>query len=141
VLDPEKVAAALALAKDAVIAQIKAKRDDVRFNGGVKVGVYWFLSTLQATTEYTTLLNLATIGNIGQDEVLRAKWRTMEDGVDVDMTPALVPQILQAGFFKVAANDDVAEAHIAAVRALDNEDAVKAYDFSGNWPEVYGEAA
>lgn len=110
---------------------IKAYRDDLRFNGGVKVGTNWFYSTGQATGEYNTLLLLSA--GIPDTTVLRAGWRTM-NGALVDMTPALVKQILTAGFAQVAAIDDVSQSHKAA---MEQSATPETYDFSAGWPVVY----
>jgi hypothetical protein len=110
---------------------IKAERDRRRFNGGVKVGEHWFLSTSIATSEYNTLLLLSS--GLDNATVLRAAWRTM-DGAKVDMTPALVKQILTSGFASVAAIDDAALAHKAAMESSNDP---AAYDFSSGWPDIF----
>jgi hypothetical protein len=117
-----------------ISAQINAKRDDMRFNGGVKVGANWFRSDAIATAEYNSLVLLSA----GQADtvVLRAGWRTM-DGTKVDMTPALVKQILMAGFAKVAAIDDASEGHKEALGAAVDVEEIAAYDWQAGWPEVF----
>lgn len=112
---------------------IKAERDRRRFDGGVKVGGHWFLSTGIATSEYNSLI-LMSVG-LPDTTVLRADWRTM-DGAKVDMTPVLVKQILAAGFAQIAAIDDAAQAHRAAMEASVDP---STYDFSIGWPTVFGE--
>lgn len=111
---------------------IKAKRDELRFDGGVEVGANWFLSTAQAVSEYTAL-SIIGAGAPGST-VLRAGWRTMVDGVTVDMTPDLVKQILSAGFTQVAAIDDASLKHKAAMEAAPDP---MVYDFSGGWPATF----
>lgn len=112
--------------------KIKAERDDRIFNGGVNVGTMWFLSTERARTEYTTMLVLTSA--YPPDTVIRAGWRTMQVGVEVDMTPNLLSQILVAGMAVVAAIDDVAQAHIAAMTASADP---ASYDYSTGWPEHF----
>lgn len=112
---------------------IKAERDRRRFDGGVKVGEHWFLSTSIATGEYNSLILMAA--GLPGGTVLRAGWRTM-DGAAVDMTPDLVKQILVAGFAQVAAIDDAAEAHKVAMLATENP---YAYDYREDWPQTYAE--
>lgn len=112
---------------------IKAARDRRRFTGGVNVGTNWFQSTSVATSEYNSLALLSA--GLPDNAVLREGWRTM-NGAAVDMTPALVRQILAAGFATVAAIDDAAQAHKAAMMA---SAAPAAYDFSGGWPTMFGE--
>jgi hypothetical protein len=107
---------------------IKVERDRIRFEGGVNVGHHWYKSDQTATSEYTAL---ALIGaTMSPDAVIRPNWRTM-DGAAVDMTPALVTQILAAGFTQLAAIDDAAQVHIAAVSASTNP---TDYDYSTGWP-------
>jgi hypothetical protein len=114
--------------------RIKVERDRRRLEGGVKVSQHWFLSHDRAVGEYTAL---ATIGAALPDSyVLRAGWRTMAQGVTVDMTPALVRQILQAGFATLAAIDDAAQAHRAAMEASSDP---AGYDFSTGWPPAFGD--
>lgn len=113
--------------------EIKVERDRRRFEGGVKVGDHWFLSTAIATSEYNSLILMSA--GLPETTVLRADWRTM-DGAKVDMRPALAKQILAAGFAQVAAIDDAAQAHRAALEAsLDPG----AYDHLTGWPMVFGE--
>lgn len=114
-------------------ASIRAERDRRRFNSGVEVGGHWFLSTAIAAGEYNSLALLSA--GLPDNTVLRANWRTM-DGATVDMTPALVRQILAAGFAAVAAIDDAAQVHKAAMEASADP---AAYDFSSGWPAGFGE--
>ena len=120
-------------AQVAVWARIKSERDRRRFEGGVRVGERWYKSDYLAVGEYNTLLNLSA--GLPADTVLRPAWRTM-DGGKVDMTPSLVKQILVAGFAQVAAIDDAAKAHKAAM--MDSPDPA-AYDFLADWPKGFGE--
>ncbi len=117
-----------------ISSRINAHRDSLRFNGGIKVGGNWFRSDAIATAEYNTLLLLSA----GQADtmVLRAGWRAM-NGTKVDMTPALVKQILLAGFAKVAEIDDVSEGHKEALGAAADVDELAAYDWQAGWPEVF----
>lgn len=110
---------------------IKSERDRRRFNGGVQVAGHWFKSDAIATSEYNSLVLLASA--LPDNAVLRAGWRTM-DGATVDMTPVLVRQILTAGFAQVAAIDDAAMAHKAA---LANSPAPATYDYSAGWPAIF----
>lgn len=112
---------------------IKLERDRRRFDGGVKVGDHWYLSTAIATSEYNSLILISA--GLPEHTVLRAGWRTM-DGAAVDMTPALVKQIIVAGFAQVAAIDDASQAHKAAMLAAA---APADYDFSQGWPQTYAE--
>lgn len=110
--------------------EIKSKRDYLRFNGGIKVGDNWFLSTQIAATEYNSIINL----EVSNTTVVRSNWRTM-NGALVDMTKSLAKQIIAAGIQQAAAIDDAALAHKAAMEASADP---AAYDFSGGWPETFG---
>lgn len=117
--------------RDAKWLLIKAKRDDLQLNGGVKVGLNWFLTTDRAVGEYTSLALIST--GLPDTTILRAGWRTM-NGVLIDMTPLLVKQILSAGFTQIAAIDTVSQNHKAAMELSATPEA---YDFSAGWPVVY----
>jgi len=108
---------------------IKAKRDQLRFNGGIKVSGHWFKSDMIACAEYNSIINLG----LPNATVLRPNWRTMDNG-EVAMTPSLAKQIIQAGFSQAAAIDDAAQAHKTAMEASQDP---ASYDFSGGWPEVF----
>jgi hypothetical protein len=110
---------------------IKKHRDDLRFNGGVKVGQNWYLSTQLATSEYNALL--ALYGAMPDTTVLRAAWRAM-NGALIDMTPLLVRQILTSGVAQVMAIDDVSQAHKTA---MEQSATPETYDYSAGWPEIY----
>ena len=111
--------------------KIKAKRDRLRFDGGVLVGGHWFLTTAQATSEYNSLVLIGA--SLPDHSVLRADWRTMDDTL-VDMTPSLARSIIAAGFSQIAAIDDAAQSHKAALKiAADPAN----YDFSTGWPPVF----
>jgi hypothetical protein len=108
---------------------IKAKRDSLRFDGGVKVNGHWFKSNITAIAEYNSILHLGLPDNY----VLRPNWRTMDNG-EVAMTPLLAKQIIQAGFVQTAAIDDAAQSHKLAIESSQDP---ASYDFSGGWPEVF----
>ena len=110
---------------------IKTHRDRIRFEGGVLVAGLWFLTTAQATSEYSALVLLGA--GLPGATILRADWRTMDDTL-VDMTPDLARQILAAGFAQVAAIDDAAQAHKAALYASPDP---AEYDFSSGWPAIF----
>ncbi len=124
------IQAPAAIAK--ITEQIKAKRNELWYEGGVKVGEHWFSSDRDSLQRYNSLLQLSE--GMPDSTVLRANWRTMRDGVTVDMTRGLVKQIFGAGFAQVAAIDDAAQAHIAA---LQQSESPAAYDYSTGWPEVF----
>ena len=115
--------------RSSVWSAIKARRDALRFNGGVKVDGHWFKSNQIATAEYNSIISLG----LPDATVLRANWRTMDNG-EVAMTPLLAKQIIQAGFAQAAAIDDAAQTHKAAMEASAEP---SRYDFSGGWPETF----
>lgn len=117
---------------DVAVDVIKAERDR-RNAGGVKVGSKWFHSDQTSVIQYNSLMMLGA--KLPEGTVLRKDWRTM-DGSTVDMTPALVAQILTAGLAAFAANDDAAQTHKNNRDASGNP---AAYDFSTGWPPVFGE--
>lgn len=110
-------------------SSIKTKRDQLRFDGGVKVNGHWFKSNQIATAEYNSIISLG----LPDSTVLRPNWRTMDNG-EVVMTPLLAKQIIQAGFAQAAAIDDAAQTHKAAMEASADP---SRYDFSGGWPETF----
>lgn len=110
-------------------SSIKTKRDQLRFDGGVKVNGHWFKSNQIATAEYNSIISLG----LPDSTVLRANWRTMDNG-EVVMTPLLAKQIIQAGFTQAAAIDDAAQTHKAAMESSENP---ANYDFSNGWPETF----
>lgn len=119
---------------DSITERIKAERDRRRYEGGVKVGSHWFKSGRDQAIEYSNLAAMAQFAGLPDSAVLRQGWRTMADGVTVDMTPLLAKQIVLAGGANWMAVDDAAKAHIAAASAAASP---ASYDFSGGWPEVY----
>ena len=112
-------------------ALIKAHRDNLQLNGGVKVGTNWFSTTERAVGEYTVLA--VRSAGLPDATILRAGWRTM-NGPLVDMTVLLIKQILDAGFTQIAAIDNVSQNHKASMLLSATPET---YDFSTGWPVVY----
>ncbi|MDO8771931.1 MAG: hypothetical protein Q7K57_25100 [Burkholderiaceae bacterium] len=131
-LEPEPTPPTLAEIKLSKWTEIKTLRDRLTLDGGCKVGSIWFLSTERARGEYTTMA-LVSAG-APADYVIAAGWRTMQAGAVIDMTPALVKQIMTAGLGQAKAIDVVAQSHRSAMEA--SADPAN-YDFSGGWPAVY----
>jgi hypothetical protein len=115
--------------RQTVWSAIKTKRDQLRFVGGVQVNDHWFKSDQIAVSEYNSIISLG----IPDATVLRANWRTMDNG-EVAMTPLLAKQIIQAGFAQAAAIDDAAQVHKTAMEASNDP---ANYDFSGGWPVTF----
>lgn len=109
-------------------ARIKAERDR-RKAGGVKVGAKWFHSDDGSRIQQMGLVMM------GANLPAGLQWKTM-DGSFIVMTPALAQQI----FTGQAASDQaifaVAEQHRVAMEASPDP---AAYDFSTNWPKIFGE--
>ena len=107
---------------------IKAERDR-RKAGGVKVGAKWFHSDDGSRIQQMGLVMMGT------SIPANLQWKTM-DGTFITMTQTLASQVFQA----VAASDQaifaVAEQHKATMEASPDP---AAYDFSTNWPKIYGE--
>lgn len=110
---------------------IKAHRDNLQLNGGVKVDTNWFLTTERSVGEYTVLA--VRSAGLPDTTILRAGWRTM-NGPLVDMTVLLIKQILDAGFTQIAEIDNVSQTHKAAMEASATPET---YNFSAGWPVVY----
>jgi hypothetical protein len=109
--------------------EIKIERDRRCDYGGYKVGAKWFHSDQRSRSQQ---LGLALLGNNIPANVM---WKTM-DGSFVAMTQTLAQQILGAAAQKDMANFAAAETHRAAMEASADP---AYYDFSGGWPQVYGE--
>lgn len=108
---------------------IKAERDRRTENGGFKVGVKWFHSDQKSRSQQLGLVLL------GANIPAGLQWKTM-DGTFVTMTQQLAGQILAAGAASDQAIFAAAETHKTAMEV---SAAPASYDFSGGWPEVYGE--
>ena len=108
---------------------IKAKRDQRKSEGGVKVGTKWFHSDDASRIQQIGLVMM------GASIPANTQWKTM-DGSFVTMTQTLAGQIFQAS----AANDmaifAAAETHKAAMEASADP---ASYDFSQGWPKAFGE--
>lgn len=109
-------------------AAIKTERDH-RKAGGVKVGDKWFHSDDASRIQQLALVMM------GAGLPAGLQWKTM-DGSFITMTPALAQQV----FTGQAASDQaifaVAEQHRVAMEASPDP---AAYDFSTNWPKIFGE--
>ena len=138
-IEPFQTAAeALATAQDQVWAAIKAKRDGLKFDGGVKVAVdgvdKWFYVTVDARTQYANLAATFT-----RNPTLTIEgWRTM-DGSFVTMDAALLGDIQDNCAIQESTIFAVGVTHETAMMALTTAADVLAYDFSTGWPAVYGD--
>lgn len=107
---------------------IQTERDR-RKAAGIKVGTKWFHSDDSSRIQQIGLVMMGT--NIPPG----LQWKTM-DGTFVDMTAELALQV----FATTAASDQAifaaAESHKALMEATADP---SAYDFSGGWPEIFGE--
>ena len=125
----------LAEVKAAMWERIKAERERRQMEGGVLVGGKWFLSNDREAGRYGLIITAAQKAGAPGSYVMRAAWRTMEDGVTQDMTADLAGQIIVAGLAQFAAIDDAAQAHRAAMEASADP---AAYSFASGWPAIYG---
>lgn len=107
---------------------IKTKRDQVKY-GGVKVGDKWFHSDDGSRIQQMGLVMM------GANLPAGLQWKTM-DGSFITMTPALAQQILTGQAASDQAIFAVAEQHRVAMEASPDP---AAYDFSTNWPKIFGE--
>lgn len=112
---------------------IKAKRDDRTQNGGFHVVVdnvtKWFHSDTKSRAQQ---LALAQAGTTIPENL---QWKTM-DGSYITMTSELAQQIVSHAVTQESATYLVAETHLAALVASKNPEE---YDFSANWPAIFGE--
>lgn len=142
---PEQIAAAmLPAARASVIPRIKAERERRQQSDGFPVtlpglGAVRFHSDPHSRSQHAGLFALAnsillqggTPGTpIGSPQV---QWRTI-GGQAVPLTVGVVLALMQAALLREASVHAAADAHIAAVQALTDADAVLAYDFSTDWP-------
>jgi hypothetical protein len=134
-LTVDTAAVKLATEKAAMWERIKTERDRRQSDGGVEVGGKWFQSNDREAGRYNLVITAAAAAGAPGTHVMRAAWRTMEEGVTQDMTANLARTIILTGLTQFAAIDDAAQAHRAAMEASDNP---LAYDFTGGWPASFG---
>lgn len=115
-----------ALVTPPVWEQIKGKRDAVKV-GGVKVGDKWF------HTDDASRIQHMALNMMGDNIPANLQWKTM-DGSFVIMTKALANQVFQAVSVLDMQAFAAAEAHRAAMAAVENP---FEYDFSTGWPASY----
>lgn len=106
--------------------QIKARRDQAK-SGGVKVGDKWF------HTDDASRIQQIGLVMMGANIPANLQWKTM-DGSFVTMTQALANQVFQAVSMLDMQAFAAAEAHRAAMAAVENP---FEYDFSTGWPASY----
>jgi hypothetical protein len=108
--------------------EIQAERDMRRISGA-PVGQYWFHSDDASRIQHLALVMM------GENMPTGIMWKTMS-GTFVEMTASLAQQI----FTSISQRDvqifAVAEQHRFAMEASENP---RDYDFSANWPAIYGE--
>ncbi|MCA0213068.1 MAG: DUF4376 domain-containing protein [Proteobacteria bacterium] len=123
----------VANARAAVWERIKAHRERLSDTGGYQVTVgevtKWFHSDLKSKTQQIALV----VAGAGVPAV---PWKTM-DGTFVTMSQAWAVAIFAAASAQEAAIFATAEMHRGAVMASAEP---LAYDWTGDWPAVYGGA-
>lgn len=129
-----------ALVKATKWEAIKAERDRRTAQGGYKVGTKWFHSDQKSRGQQVglNLLALKVLsegGNLTTPLPGITPWKTM-DGTEVVVTVGLAQQILAAGAAGESAIFDAAKIHKSAMEASADP---ASYDFSGDWPKVFGE--
>lgn len=107
---------------------IKAERER-RKAGGVKVGAKWFHSDDGSRIQQMSLVMMGASIPAG------LQWKTM-DGSFITMTQALAGNVFAAAAASDHAVFAAAETHRVAMEASADP---AAYDYSGGWPEIYGE--
>lgn len=108
--------------------EIQARRDELAA-GGVTVGAHKFHSDTPSRIQQLGLVMMGAAMPAGLN------WKTMS-GAFVTMTPTLAGQIFQATAGSDAAIFGAAEAHKAAVYALESTALIEAYDHMSGWPGV-----
>jgi hypothetical protein len=119
--------------KSEMWGRIKTERDRRTLDGGCKVAANWFLSTERARGEYTSMAIVSA--GAPATYVIVPNWRTMQDGITVDMTVGLLKQIMTAGLTQANAIDTVAQAHKLAVNASATPET---YNYLTGWPAMFG---
>lgn len=133
IIDPLLITQELEKKKLKKIEEIKKKRDEVRFNGGIKIGQFWFQSDERSQTDFMALKEVATGKSLS--DVLVSKWRTL-NGVTVDITVDLVNKIFTSLISRAIQIDQIAEGHKAKIKT---SIAPENYDISTGWPITYQE--
>lgn len=126
---------------EAIWGKIKQKREEIT-GGGVMVGTKWYHSDSSSRAKYLGLLRMADAAVIagGTDATVlqfagqNISWKTM-DGAFVNMTVKLANDVFAAVAGIDFASFAVAEQHRAGMLAADKP---SAYDYSANWPAVFG---
>jgi hypothetical protein len=110
---------------------IKAKRDNLKTDGGYKVAVggvdKWFHSDTFSRTQQIGLVIL------GANIPAGLQWKTMDSSF-VTMTQSLAAQVFQAAAGQDVAVFSAAEAHRTAMLASANP---MAYSFATGWPATF----
>lgn len=117
---------------------IKAERDR-RSEAGCYVGGHWFHNDLKSRTQWERMANRSAA--LADAEPYRIEgnpvaWKAM-GGAFVPLNAGFIRQVVDAFEVLEAAIFKAAEAHRAAMTASADP---AAYDFSGGWPKIYGEA-
>lgn len=118
---------------------IKAMRDALIQVGGYPLNGFWFHSDAYSLSQQQGLILAAmqvqASGGDMDAPLMATPWQAM-GGVPVVMTASLALRLLPAGMAKQVAIFEAAKAHKAA---LDSCVDPANYDFSGGWPQVFGE--
>lgn len=120
------------LTREQIIRQVweKIKSERTRRqNAGVNVGGVWFNSDLESRTKH---VNLAALGD---DIAPNLQWKTL-NGAFVTMTTVLAKSVIKATAQSDQAIFDAAQTHYEALNASGDP---ANYDYSSNWPKLYGE--
>jgi len=118
--------------KSSKLELIKQERDRRVQEGGYKVGTKWYHSDTFSRTQQMGLVML------GANIPAGLQWKTM-DGSFITMTTTLAQQIFGAGAMQDTLTFAKAEEHRIAVYALTDIQAVKEYDVTTGWPQIYSE--
>lgn len=135
-------------ARASVIVRIRAERERRQQSDGFPVtlpglGLVRFHSDPHSRSQHAGLYAAATLalmqGGTAASPVIdpqtgqQVQWRTM-GGAMVPLSVGVLLTLLQASMAREGAVHAAADAHIAAVNALETPEAVLAYDWSTGWP-------
>lgn len=129
----------VAKARASVLKAINAKRDQLTQNGGYPLDGFWFHSDSYSLSQQQGLILAAmqvqAAGGDMDAPLLPTAWKTM-GGNRVPMTARLALRLLPAAMAQQGEIFDAAEAH--GVAMMESPDPAS-YDYSGGWPQVFGE--
>lgn len=125
-------------AKEEVWELIKAERDRITQSGGYPLDGYWFHSDAYSLSQQQGLILAAmqvqAAGGDMNAPLMATPWYAM-GSVPVEMTASLALRLLPAAMEQQVAIFEAAKAHKVAMEGSADP---AAYDYTKNWPKVFG---